>query len=177
MKLELVEIKDVRIGQIYKGKENYFVIKKNITTKDYMPEFEADKYQGLNFKKNTALIMDNCNIIGCENDFEDKKIIGFLDKTHKIEDNKLIEIPRKEFDVGDIYLQSWHEQLSTDCRCGIISDSRELILSKIDGDTLIFNNCLNMTEVITFKKEDMQYACLCNIGTYSITHEFKLVNE
>ena len=88
--MKLVEIKDIRPGQIWKDKDKYKVILENhyddgtyIRTYDFsckeLKECDPDEY-----------ILDDI-------------LVGKLGITHRIEDGKLVEIPRtEEFQIDDV---------------------------------------------------------------------------
>jgi hypothetical protein len=167
--MKLVQITNVRVGQIWKNKLGLLVKITNINRRQV--EFCFIVSDG-------TFLYQECeerHFLGDDSlpqkvDFE---LIGFLNITHKLENNNLVEIPRKEFKVDDVYLEHWEEQVDTDSRSGIISDERELILSRIDEDKLIFNNCLDITEIVILDKEIVRKESgIYKIGILGITHKF-----
>ncbi len=139
--MKLVEIKNIKPKQIYKHKNG------NIYIVSYQTHY---RYEIADCYKNNMLDSE-------ENEFysrefaEDMELIGFVNITHKIEDNKLVEIPREEFEVDDIFvytecdgLQSYYSlhQITKDGEFLLISDNDDKVLSGVCADNLLDNGLL-----------------------------------
>lgn len=102
--MKLVEIKDVRIGQVWKEDDNDIFIITGFS--EYEPEMihcisyiPEDKPITLkNGKKITGLVYSSTS----KNLLEKSTLIGKLGITHRIEDGKLVEITREYFQVDDV---------------------------------------------------------------------------
>lgn len=174
--MKLIEIEDIKVGQIWENKnDNSLSFVEGL--KDELA-FTLLYIQIFDKSDNKLKLNTNIDVFNFR---KDNILIGMDNITHKLENNKLVEIPREEFEVDDIYLQHWEEWVDTDSRSGIIHDERELILNRIDEDNLIFNNCLDITEIVILDKETVrEKSGIYKIGIYGITHEFvndKLIKE
>jgi hypothetical protein len=110
--MKLVAIENVRIGQIWRniGNGDLLVITDNHN------EYEPTMISYYIFDKNGKLI----SIFG-DTDIEHLKkynnLIGFIEISHniiigkEIKDNKLVEIPRKEFEVNDVLFDKRSSEL------------------------------------------------------------------
>lgn len=92
--MKLVEIKDVRTGQIWDNGNNFLIITgfseyepEMVHSVTYVPE---DKPITLKSGKKVAGLMYSST---SKNSLEGSKLIGKLGITHRIEDNRLVEIP------------------------------------------------------------------------------------
>lgn len=92
--MKLVEIKDVRVGQIWDNGNNFLIITgfseyepEMVHSVTYVPE---DKPITLKSGKKVAGLMYSST---SKNSLEGSKLIGKLGITHRIEDNRLVEIP------------------------------------------------------------------------------------
>jgi hypothetical protein len=102
--MKLVEIKDVRVGQIWDNGNNFLIITgfseyepEMVHSVTYVPENKPITLK--NGKKVTGLMYSSTS----KNSLEGSKLIGKLGITHRIEDGKLVEIPHAtEFEVDDI---------------------------------------------------------------------------
>lgn len=103
--MKLVEIKDVRIGQVWKEDDNDIFIITGFS------EYEPEMIHCVNYvpedkpiilksgKKVTGLLYSSTS----KNMLEESTLIGKLGITHRIEDGRLVEIPRAtEFQVDDV---------------------------------------------------------------------------
>lgn len=83
--MKLVEIKDVRPGQVWKDDESYLVL---IGT-----DLKGTWYNS----KGVSCMggMELCDTVHC-------KLTGFLGITHRIEGNRLVEIPRESLIIDDV---------------------------------------------------------------------------
>ena len=102
--MKLVEIKDVRVGQIWDNGNDFLIITgfseyepEMVHSVTYVPENKPITLK--NGKKVTGLMYSSTS----KNSLEGSKLIGKLGITHRIEDGKLVEIPHAtEFEVDDI---------------------------------------------------------------------------
>jgi hypothetical protein len=114
--MRLKKIEDVRAGQIWTFNDYEtldLIIEHRLVDDDLKPK-ETAYYKiyawNLNEELRDKFGKGNCidveltdgTTIKCEDFFKKGKLIGFLNITHRIEDNKLVEIPRKEFEVDDV---------------------------------------------------------------------------
>ncbi len=87
--MKLQKIKDVRVGQIWEYK-------------DFLIEIRPREcFQGIYHNGIQTVNLDIDSSFWDEL-YKKSKLIGFLGITHKIEDNKLIEMSREEFESDDI---------------------------------------------------------------------------
>ena len=122
--MKLVEIKDVRIGQVWKEDDNDIFIITGFS--EYEPEMihcisyiPEDKPITLkNGKKITGLVYSSTS----KNLLEKSTLIGKLGITHRIEDGKLVEITRE--------LTTWlHLQTVLNGSCCISKNSANVALT------------------------------------------------
>lgn len=87
--MKLVEIKDVRPGQVWKDKTKYKVILENhYDDRTYIRTYDSSCKE-----------LKECDL---DEYISNEALIGKLDITHRIENNRLIKIPRKEVNEDDI---------------------------------------------------------------------------
>jgi len=89
--MKLVEIKDIQINQVYRNKNtsfyNYSIITKINKQTIKVINIQEEKREYLISKLHFLFF---------------NKLIGFINITHKLKNNNLIEIPREEFEVDRI---------------------------------------------------------------------------
>jgi len=88
--MKIVEIKEPREGFVYESEDETMV------------------YMGLGQSSSDAptqheLWMNGGTIFSDDFVYSNCKLIGALNITHRIEDAKLVEIPRREVEVGDVF--------------------------------------------------------------------------
>lgn len=155
--MKLVEIKDVRVGQIWDNGNNFLMITgfseyepEMVHSVTYVPENKPITLK--NGKKVTGLMYSSTS----KNSLEGSKLIGKLGITHRTEDGKLVEIPHAtEFEVDDIVR---HENGKT----GVIVKINNVGFA-IGYEYSI--NCGNEGFNDTFEY-------LTKIGILGVTHEF-----
>jgi hypothetical protein len=129
--MKLVKIEDVRVGQIWtfnNGKTYDIVVSVNNINNNLeqgLYEVVYEIWGDFNHMKGEKETADNIRLIDVESCKKDesatsrllgmfrepeKYLIGFLNITHKLEDNKLIEVPREEFEVDDIIQNKWESE-------------------------------------------------------------------
>lgn len=104
--MRLVEIKDVREKQIYlKEDEYYLIIGQSLNHSDLEHKYVYNIHA---YNKDLKLTSKN------ETKYKENlgELIGFLGITHKLDEDKLIEISRKDFEEDDI-IEITQYQLST----------------------------------------------------------------
>ena len=97
--MKLQKIKDVRVGQIWFHKNFYYLITEveyNDSIKKHNAIFKVFEF---NFPDIKFSYHDYVSELFLKNN---TNLVGFLNITHKVEDNKLIEIPREKFEIDDI---------------------------------------------------------------------------
>lgn len=97
--MKLVKIENIRESQIYKDKNNLYLIIDIICGNTTYQKYNTYDLKGILKEKGT-----DCDFLFFKD--KERKLIGFLGITHEIKDNKLIEIPREEFEEDDIILQT-----------------------------------------------------------------------
>ncbi len=199
MKLE--KIKDVRVGQIWSfdnGKTyNVIIDVSNIDNNfnNIVSKITFELWNNLNYtteknkkKEKDFLIFANfCCVEKNKNIDEDllekfkepdKYLIGFLGITHKIEDGRLVEIERKEFEVDDIiyckkYIAFCHEINFGDYD---ILEGQIFIINDWDefSDYIIITLLNENGKEINFKIKDKNKIkkYFCKIGTLGVNYEF-----
>nr|DAK74357.1 MAG TPA: hypothetical protein [Caudoviricetes sp.] len=96
--MKLVEIKDIRVGQVLERDRCIFVIEERTGVHNFAVTLYCynhkpapnDAYEALATRERNAAT------------FEDCEIIGKIGITHRVEGNRLIELPRKEVNEDDI---------------------------------------------------------------------------
>lgn len=108
------------------------------------------------------------------NPIENEKIIGKLGLTHKIEDGKLVELPRKDIEVGDVF-ENMHSLKSF-----VFEDYEDIfyILKQarigLDGNKIewVFDESEKGEDILDFMQEDFELGK--KIGILNVTHELIL---
>lgn len=168
--MKLVKIKDIRVGQIWENKYSDVLLVKNANT---LPDENIDviqwnkdinlvnwlgKYKkDLIIKQRTSkeyIIKNACNW----------KLIGFLGITHEIKEDKLVKIPRAEFEVDDVVEFAPNKRIGIAIITKNIDGIRYDII-KTDNSEVYYNLC---RVYLTEKRTKI-------LGILSATHEF--INE
>lgn len=135
--MKLVEIKDIRPGQIWEAHRNQFLILSrgnNIIARMY--ERGNPVAEG----------------IKSADEFIDMRLRGKFGITHRIEGNKLIEIPRKKLEIDDIFYR--------------YRDNPQIII-EVNGDNGLTGYSPKEKRLIS------HVANICyKIGILGVTHEF-----
>lgn len=159
--MKLVEIKDVRVGQVWQFDENMcrcFVVERTMKTEQPIKLSIV-----LQCQKNAKVIKD----------YDMPKIphgrlIGKLGITHRIEDGKLVEIPRTaEFQIDDVcYTLSFYNTASPHFDIGVDFEDIIFVIDNMDtyenGTLLLFDARGN-----EYRPDDVE-----KIGILGVTHEF-----
>ena len=94
--MKLVEIKDVRVGQVWKADKDVLYI-----VSDYNKPFVP-----------SSISIESFESAGLQNRYT---IIGKLGITHRIENGKLTEIPRtSDYQIDDIIKVDWKDKADTE---------------------------------------------------------------
>lgn len=127
--MKLVEIKDVRVGQIRKNFNDIILIDAKIP--DGFSHYQAFTEFGGLMNKDIKL----------NHKFLDMPIIGKLGITHRIDDGRLVKIPRAEgFQVDDVVKFNWN-----DPRLYVINREIDFGIKKTHPDNSCFeatNDCM-----------------------------------
>jgi len=131
--MKLVEIKECLRNQVWKNKDDNSLYEIDfvdngdvVATNDFEENFRIELAEEIFIRK-----------------FE---LIGFLNITHKLENNKLAEIPRKEFEVDDVFVYTEYDgspsyyslhEITKDGEFLLISDNDDKVLSGVYADTLL----------------------------------------
>lgn len=176
--MKLVEIKDVRPGQIRKviafnqwKDEKEFEVLAVIEASGLGEYAEFDTYAEFYDIKTKQLIEDDSEELRF---YENGELIGKLGITHRIEDGKLVEIPREDLVVDDIveYLDFDGFKVTAVIASLITGMTRE------DSQYGFITNDGNFDESSLFEKEEIgedsgtfTYTPK-KIGILGVTHEF-----
>ena len=130
--MKLVEIKDVRVGQIRKMADGIF----------YIDDDHGDLCR-IDEKKQFKGLIHN----------DEGQLIGKLGITHRIENNKLVEIPRTaEFQTDDVIKVDWKDKADTE----------------LDVIMAVFTD-----GVVTYFETDFLYKDqIKKVGILGVTHDF-----
>lgn len=147
--MKLVEIKDIRVGQIYNYHNILYLIKDKL--KD--DEFITTSYYFEHSLENTVYYEEFATHYKDSILFKSCTLIGKLGITHRIEDGKLVEIPRTaEFQIDDIVKVDWKDKTDTD----------------LDVIRAVFTS-----GAVTYFDPDFLYNDqIKKVGIFGVTHEF-----
>lgn len=151
--MKLVEIKDIRPGQIRKNFDDIILIGAEV--QNGVSHYQAfTEFGGLMNKD----VKSNYK-------FLDMPIIGKIGITHRIENNRLVEIPRSAgFQTDDVVKFKW------DPRLYVINREIDFGIKKTHPD----NSCFEATNDLYSSRQLVDFE-LKRIGIFGVTHEF--VNE
>lgn len=149
--MKLVEIKDVRVGQIRKNFNDIILIDAKIP--DGFSHYQAFTEFGGLMNKDIKL----------NHKFLDMPIIGKLGITHRIDDGRLVKIPRAEgFQVDDVVKFNWN-----DPRLYVINREIDFGIKKTHPD----NSCFEATNDLYGSRQLVDFE-LKRVGILGVTHEF-----
>lgn len=170
--MKLVEIKDVRPGQIrkvtafnqWKDEEEFEVLA--VIEASGLGEYaEFDTYAEFYDIKTKQLMEDDSEELRF---YENGELIGKLGITHRTEDGKLVEIPRTaEFQIDDVcYTLSFYNTASPHFDIGVDFEDIIFVIDNMDtyenGTLLLFDARGN-----EYRPDDVE-----KIGILGVTHEF-----
>lgn len=156
--MKLVEIKDVRVGQVLERNRCIFVIEERTGVHNFAVSLYCHNHKPAPNDAYEALSMRERNIAT----FDDCKIIGKIGITHCIEGNRLIELPRSSgLQVDDVV------KFKHDPRLYVINREISLSTAKIYPNALCFeatNDYYGSRQLVDFE--------LKRVGIFNVTHEF-----
>lgn len=156
--MKLVEINDVRAGQVLERNRCIFVIEERTGVHNFAVSLYCHNHKPAPNNAYEALSIRERNVAT----FEDCKIIGKIGITHRIEGNRLVEIPRfSGFQVDDIVKFKW------DPRLYVINREIDFGIKKTHPD----NSCFEATNDLYGCRQLVDFE-LKRIGILGVTHEF-----
>jgi len=156
--MKLVEIKDVRLGQVLERDRCIFVIEERTGAHNFAVSLYChnhkpapnDAYEEQSTRERNVATFDDCEIIGK---------IGI---THRIDGDRLIEIPRTAgFQTDDVVKFKW------DPRLYVINREIDFGIKKTHPD----NSCFEATNDLYGSRQLVDFE-LKRIGILGVTHEF-----
>ena len=146
--MKLVEINDVRAGQVLERDRCIFVIEERTGAHNFAVSLYNHNHKPAPNDAYEWKTMHEKNVAA----FDDCKIIGKIGITHRIEGNRLVEISRKELEIDDIF-----------CR---YRDNPQIII-EVNGDNSLTGYSPKEKRLIS------HVANICyKIGILGVTHEF-----
>lgn len=156
--MKLVEIKDVRVGQVLERNRCIFVIEERTGVHNFAVSLYCHNHKPVPNDAYEALSMRERNIAT----FDDCKIIGKIGITHCIEGNRLVEIPRSAgFQVDDVVKFKW------DPRLYVINREIDFGIKESHPD----NSCFEATNDLYGSRQLVDFE-LKRVGILGVTHEF-----
>lgn len=155
--MKLVEINDVRVGQVWKNK-------KEMITIDSFYDDEEIQISAYNLSgKEIDMDYDDFEgMIDIDAVKQNYKLIGKIGITHRIEGNKLVEIPRSAgFQTDDVVKFKW------DPRLYVINREIDFGIKETHPNNLCFeatNDLYGSRQLVDFE--------LKHVGILGVTHEF-----
>lgn len=156
--MKLVEINDVRIGQVLERDRCFFVIEERTGVHNFATTLYCHNHKPAPNDAYEALATRERNIAA----FADCKIIGKIGITHRIEGNRLVDIPRSAgFQVDDIVKFKW------DPRLYVINREIDFGIKKSHPN----NSCFEATNYLYGSRQLVDFE-LKRVGILGVTHEF-----
>ncbi len=156
--MKLVEINDVRIGQVLERDRCFFVIEERTGVHNFATTLYCHNHKPAPNDAYEALATRERNIAA----FADCKIIGKIGITHRIEGNRLVEIPNSAgFQVDDIVKFKW------DPRLYVINREIDFGIKKTHPN----NSCFEATNDLYGSRQLVDFE-LKRVGILGVTHEF-----
>lgn len=149
--MKLVEIKDVRIGQVLERDHCIFVIEERTGVHNFAVSLYCHNHKPAPNNAYEVLSMRERNVAT----FNDCEIIGKIGITHRIEGNRLVEIPRESLIIDDVIR---HEN----GRVGVIVNVNNA------GFAIGYEYMINCGD--TGFNDTFEY--ITKIGVLGVTHEF-----
>lgn len=156
--MKLVEINDVRVGQVLERDRCIFVIEERTGAHNFAVSLYChnhkpapnDAYEEQSTRERNVATFDDCEIIGK---------IGI---THRIGGNRLLEIPRSAgFQTDDVVKFKW------DPRLYVINREIDFGIKETHPD----NSCFEATNDLYGSRQLVDFE-LKRVGILSVTHEF-----
>lgn len=159
--MKLVEIKNVRVGQVLERDRCIFVIEERTGAHNFAVSLYNHNHKPAPNDAYEALATCERNIAA----FDGCKIIGKIGITHRIEDDRLIEIPRTAgFQTDDVVKFKW------DPRLYVINREIDFGIKESHPNNLCFeatNDLYGSRQLVDFE--------LKRVGILGVTHE--LIND
>lgn len=156
--MKLVEINDVRVGQVWKNK-------KEMITIDSFYDDEEIQISAYNLSgKEIDMDYDDFEgMIDIDAVKQNYKLIGKIGITHRTEDGKLVEIPRTaEFQIDDVVKFKW-----CDPRLYVINREIDFGIKESHPN----NACFEATNDLYGSRQLVDFE-LKRVGILGVTHEF-----
>ncbi len=155
--MKLVEIKDVRVGQVWKNKKEMITIDSFYDDE----EIQISAYN-LSGKEIDMDYNDFAGMIDIDAVKQNYKLIGKIRITHRIEGNRLIEITRAAgFQTDDVVKFKW------DPRLYVINREIDFGIKESHPD----NSCFEATNDLYGSRQLVDFE-LKRVGILGVTHEF-----
>jgi hypothetical protein len=165
--MKLVKIKNIREGQIYKDKNNLYLIIDIICGNATYQKYNTYDLKGILKEKRT-----DCDFLFFKD--KERELIGFVDITHKIEDGKLVEIPREELEKDDIIEINMEKYIIIDIKNFIAKD---IALDKsIQGYSLSVLDSDGHYDTYLFEIDEKNYKKIGILGVNYFLQNSKLNN-
>lgn len=156
--MKLVEINDVRVGQVLERDRCIFVIEERTGAHNFAVSLYNHNHKPAPNDAYEWKTMHEKNVAA----FDDCKIIGKIGITHRIEGNKLVEIPRSAgFQTDDVVKFKW------DPRLYVINREIDFGIKETHPNNLCFeatNDLYGSRQLVDFE--------LKRVGILGVTHEF-----
>jgi hypothetical protein len=124
--MKLVEITDLRIGQVRENDTKIYIINFLFPDQKICRVEKVNKYD-LDDVSLTNLTVDDEETLSYEQ-ISNEKLVGFIGITHKIKDGKFVKIPRKEFEENDVF-GYFNNELAGKLEVAIYSDENDVYTS------------------------------------------------
>ena len=153
--MKLVKIENVRVGQIYRNSHWDLALIKNVNSERIeLHQWNYDISSENDYNTTPNYITENaCNW----------KLIGKLGITHEIKDRMLVEIPRDEFQVDDVFYTTLATKSGLDPYYDPGCDFKEI------EDVIFF---LFEKSIFDVRGNEYRLDFCEKIGIYGVTHEF-----
>lgn len=156
--MKLVEINDVRVGQVLERDRCIFVVEERTGVYNFAVTLYCHNHKSAPNDAYEALATRERNVSA----FDDCKIIGKIGITHHIEDNRLVELPRSAgFQADDVVKFKW------DPRLYVINREIDFGIKETHPD----NSCFEATNDLYGSRQLVDFE-LKRVGILGVTHEF-----
>lgn len=156
--MKLVEINDVRVGQVLERNCCIFVIEERTGAHNFAVTLYCHNHKPVPNDAYEASATRERNIAA----FDDCKIIGKIGITHRIEGNRLVEIPRfVGFQTDDVVKFKW------DPRLYVINREIDFGIKETHPN----NSCFEATNDLYGSRQLVDFE-LKRVGILGVTHEF-----
>lgn len=157
--MKLVEIKDIREGQVLERDRSFFVIGERTGVHNFVASLYAHNRKPAPNDAYELLAAHEKNIGA----FDDCKIIGKIGITHRVNGKKLVEITRTSgFQTDDVVKFNW-----SDPRLYVINREIDFGIKESHPD----NACFEATNDLYGSRQLVDFE-LKRVGILGVTHEF-----